>query len=80
MGCGAPPGAMVFNYSGLVVTEPEEDRFSVFDARRGVTLGTFGRDYDDDRRLNKPVGVGLFSDGSLVVADRDNHRALRQLR
>jgi tetratricopeptide (TPR) repeat protein len=39
-----------------------------------MSLGTFGRDYDDDRRLNKPVGVAIFSNGSVVVADRDNHR------
>ena len=68
------PGAMALNDSVLVVTEPDEDRFAVFDARDGSSLGTFGRDYDDDRRLNKPVGVALFSDGSVVVADRDNHR------
>jgi tetratricopeptide (TPR) repeat protein len=74
MGFQRTPGAMVFNDSLLVVTEPDEDRFSVFDARSGLILGTFGRDYDDDRRLNKPVGVQLFSDGSVVVADRDNHR------
>jgi len=74
MGFQRTPGTMAFNDSLLVVTEPDEDRFSVFDARSGNALGTFGRDYDDDRRLNKPVGIGLFSDGSLVVADRDNHR------
>ena len=74
MGFGRTPGAMVFNDSLLVVTEPDEDRFSVFDARSGATLGTFGHDYDDDRRLNKPVGAGFFSDESLVVADRDNNR------
>ena len=74
MGFQRTPGTMAFNDTLLVVTEPDEDRFSVFDARSGNALGTFGRDYDDDRRLNKPVGVELFSDGSLVVADRDNHR------
>lgn len=68
------PGAVALNDSFLVVTEPDEDRFAVFDIRDGSALGTFGRNYDDDRRLNKPVGVALFSDGSLVVADRDNHR------
>jgi len=68
------PGAVALNDSLLVVTEPNEDRFAVFDIRDGSTLGTFGRNYDDDRRLNKPVGVAFFSDGSLVVADRDNHR------
>ena len=68
------PGAMTFNDSLLVVTEPDEDRFALFDTRDGTSLGTFGRDYDDDRRLNKPVGVALFLDGSLVLADRDNHR------
>ena len=68
------PGAVALNDSLLVVTEPDEDRFAVFDIRDGSTLGTFGRNYDDDRRLNKPVGVAFFSDGSLVIADRDNHR------
>ena len=67
-------GAMAFNDSLLVVTEPNDDRFSVFDTRSGNSLGTFGRDYDDDRRLNRPVGVGFFSNESLVVADRNNHR------
>ena len=76
MGFQRTPGAMAFNDTLLVVTEPDEDRFAVFDARDGVSLGTFGRDYDDDRRLNKPVGVALFSDGSVVVADRDNHRVV----
>ena len=63
MGFQRTPGAMAFNDSLLVVTEPDEDRFAVFDARVGNSLGTFGRDYDDDRRLNKPMGVALFSDG-----------------
>ncbi len=74
MGFRRTPGAMAFNDSLLVITEPDEDRVAVFDTRDGNTLGTFGRDYDDDRRLNKPVGVAIFSDGSLVIADRDNHR------
>ena len=74
MGFQRTPGAITLNDSVLVVTEPDEDRFAVFDVRDGSSLGTFGRDYDDDRQLNKPVGVALFSDGSVVVADRDNHR------
>ena len=74
MGFQRTPGVMAFNDSVLVITEPDEDRFAVFDVRLGNSQGTFGRDYDDDRRLNKPVGVALFSDGSLAVADRDNHR------
>ena len=74
MGFRRTPGAVAVNDSLLVVTEPDEDRFAVFRARDGLPLGVFGRDYDDDRRLNKPVGVALFDDGNLVVADRDNHR------
>ena len=74
MGFQRAPGAMAFNDTLLVITEPDEDRFSVFDTRSGNSLGTFGRDYDDDRRLNRPVGVAFFSDASVVVADRDNHR------
>ncbi len=76
MGFQRTPGMMTFNDTLLVVTEPDEDRFAVFDARDGMSIGTFGRDYDDDRRLNKPVGVALFSDGSVVIADRDNHRVV----
>ena len=76
MGFQRTPGTTTFNDTLLVVTEPDEDRFAVFDTRNGRSLGTFGRDYDDDRRLNKPVGLALFSDGSLVVADRDNHRVV----
>ena len=74
MGFQRTPGAMTFNDSLLVVTEPDEDRIALFDTRDGSSLGTFGRDYDDDRRINRPVGVALFPDGNLVVADRDNHR------
>ncbi|MCH8810307.1 MAG: hypothetical protein IID07_00650 [Gemmatimonadetes bacterium] len=74
MGFSRTPGTMALDGSVLLVTEPNEDRIAVFDARDGASLGTFGRDYDDDRRLNKPVGIALFSDRSLVVADRDNHR------
>ena len=68
------PGAVAINDSLLVVTEPDEDRFAVFRASDGLPLGAFGHDYDDDRRINKPMGVALFADGSVVVADRDNHR------
>ena len=68
------PGSVAVNDSLLVVTEPDEDRFAVFRARDGFPVGTFGHDYGDDRRLNKPMGVALFGDGNLVVADRDNHR------
>ena len=74
MGFQRTLGAVALNDTLLVVTEPDQDRFHVFDARDGGLLGVFGRDYDDDRRLNKPVGVAIFGDGSLVVADRDNHR------
>ncbi len=74
MGFQRTPGAVAVNDTLLVVTEPDQGRFHVFDARDGSSLGVFGRDYDDDRRLNKPVGVALFGDGSLVVADRNNHR------
>ncbi len=74
MGFQRSPGAMAVNDSLLVVTEPDEDRVAIFNARNGDGLATFGRDYEDDRRLNKPVGVALFADGKIVVADRDNHR------
>ena len=68
------PGAVAINDTLLVVTEPDRNRFHVFDARDGEPLGEFGHDYGDDRRLKKPVGIALFGDGSLAVADRDNHR------
>jgi DNA-binding beta-propeller fold protein YncE len=70
----SPPGDLVFNDTLLVVAEPGEDRFSVFDLRDGSSMGTYGDNYEDDRRLDEPRGVDLFSDGSIVVADYGNDR------
>ncbi|MDT8369555.1 MAG: hypothetical protein RQ745_10135 [Longimicrobiales bacterium] len=71
---GKAPGGVAFNDTLLVIVEPDEDRFSVYDLGDGTTLGSFGQNYEDDRRLRDPEDVALFSDGSIVVADYGNDR------
>lgn len=68
------PGAIAVNDTLLVVVEPSENLFAVWDVRDGSSLGTFGNNYEDDRRLRRPTGVALFSDASIVIADRGNGR------
>ena len=71
---GSRPGAMAVNDTILVVVEPDRNRFLVFDVRDGSSLGSFGDNYDDDRRLRRPTGVAMFSDASVVIADGGNGR------
>lgn len=65
---------VAFNDTLLVIAEGREDRFTVYDLRDGQSLGSYGDNYGDDRRLRRPKGVDLFSDGSIVVADGGNDR------
>lgn len=60
----------------VVVSDRGRDRFSVFARDDGRWLADFGRNYEDDRRLDDPVGVAVRPDGSIVVADRNNHRVV----
>ena len=73
---GDAAGDVALNDTLLVVAEPDEDRFSVFDLRNGSSLGSYGDNYRDDRRLNDPTGIDLLSDGSVVVADKGNNRVV----
>lgn len=68
------PGDLAFNDTLLVIAEPKRDRFSVFDLRDGTSLGSYGSNYEDDRRLDEPRGIDLFPDGSIAVADHKNDR------
>lgn len=65
---------VAFNDTLLVIVEESEDRFTVYDRRDGSSLGSYGDEYGDDRRLRGPTGVAIFSDGSIVVADHGNDR------
>lgn len=78
----APPdgfdrvSSAALNDSLIVVTDRGRDRFSAFARDDGRWLGDFGRNYEDDRRLDDPVGVAVRPDGSVVVADRRNDRVV----
>jgi tetratricopeptide (TPR) repeat protein len=69
-----PPSDVAFNDTLLVIAEPKADRFAVFDIRDGSSLGAYGNGYEDDRRLDEPLGVALFPDASIAVADHRNDR------
>ncbi len=67
-------GSAALNDTLLVVSEPRRNRFHVFDLRTDQSIGSFGDNYSDDRRLRSPRGVALFADGRIAVADHDNGR------
>lgn len=67
-------GTVALNDTLLVIAEPDEDRFLVFDLRDGRSLGAYGEEYQDDRELNKPRGIDLFPDAGIVIADHGNDR------
>lgn len=67
-------GDVALNDTLLVVTEPRRNRFFVFDLRSGELVGSFGDNYEDERRLRDPEGVALFPDGRIAIADKGNHR------
>jgi hypothetical protein len=69
-----PPSDVAFNDTLIVVAQPRQDAFAVFDLRDGTSLGAYGAGYEDDRRLDEPRGVALFPDGNIAVADHRNDR------
>ena len=67
-------GGVALNDTLAVIAEPDENRFHVYDLRSGDPIGVFGDNYRDDRRLDEPVGVAIYGDGRVAVADRGNDR------
>ncbi len=65
---------VALNDTLAVVAEERRHRFHVFDLRTGESIGTFGDNYRDERRLRDPASVALFADGRVAVADRGNDR------
>lgn len=58
----------------VVVVDSHRNRFAIFRLDGGRPLGTFGDNYEDERRLRGPRGVALLKDGRIVIADTDNNR------
>lgn len=67
-------GGIAVNDTMIAVTHPGKNHFALFDRRNGARIGTFGDAYEDRRRLDDPRGIGILSDGRIVVADKGNGR------
>ncbi len=60
--------------SSVVAADSRRNRFAVFDLADGRQVGTYGDNYQDDRRLRDPGGVAMLPDGRVVVVDSGNDR------
>lgn len=67
-------GGAVMNDTMVVVADSKRNRFSLFRLEDGVPLGTFGDNYEDERRLKDVRGVELFPDGHIALGDKGNNR------
>jgi DNA-binding beta-propeller fold protein YncE/tetratricopeptide (TPR) repeat protein len=64
----------VLTDSSVVVADSRRNRFAVFELESGRLIGTYGDNYQDDRRLRDPKGIGILPDGRVVIADTGNDR------
>jgi sugar lactone lactonase YvrE/tetratricopeptide (TPR) repeat protein len=58
----------------VVIADSRKNRFAIFGLQGGAPLGTYGDNYQDDRRLKNPRGVAVLPDGRIVIADTGNNR------
>jgi sugar lactone lactonase YvrE/tetratricopeptide (TPR) repeat protein len=58
----------------VLIADSRRNRFSVFGLQGGDPEGTYGDNYEDNRRLRSPSGLAMLSDGRVVVADNGNDR------
>jgi DNA-binding beta-propeller fold protein YncE/tetratricopeptide (TPR) repeat protein len=58
----------------VIVVDSRRNRFAIFDRGTGRLLGTFGDNYQDDRRLRNPRALALLPDGRIIIGDTDNDR------
>ena len=67
-------GAAVMTDSSVVIADSRRNRFAIFEATSGALLGTFGDNYQDDRKLKNPRGLAVLPDGRVIIADTGNNR------
>ncbi len=58
----------------VIIADSRRNRFAIFRLDGGRPLGTYGDNYQDERRLRGPRGVALLPDGRIIIADTDNNR------
>jgi streptogramin lyase len=67
-------GAAVLTDSTVVIADSKRNRFAIFELATGTLVGSFGDNYQDDRKLKSPRGVAVLDDGRIVIADTGNNR------
>ncbi|UCC74846.1 MAG: NHL repeat-containing protein [Gemmatimonadota bacterium] len=67
-------GAAALTDSTVVIADARRNCFAIYDLEDGAPLGTYGDNYQDDRRLRSPQGVAVMADGRIVIADTGNNR------
>jgi tetratricopeptide (TPR) repeat protein len=67
-------GAAVLNDTAVVIADRGRNRFAIFEAESGLLVGTFGDNYQDDRKLKGPRGLALLPDGRVIIGDTGNNR------
>ncbi len=58
----------------VFIADSRRNRFAVFGLEGGAPQGTYGDNYQDNRRLRSPEGLAVLSDGRIVIADNGNDR------
>jgi DNA-binding beta-propeller fold protein YncE len=58
----------------VVIADSRRNRFAIFAFDVGRPLGTFGDNYQDERKLRSPRGIAVLPDGRIIVGDTGNNR------
>jgi len=64
----------VITDTSVFAADSRRNRFTLFELESGRLQGTYGDNYQDDRRLRDPKGIGILPDGRIVIADTGNDR------
>ncbi|MGD2152950.1 MAG: NHL repeat-containing protein [Gemmatimonadales bacterium] len=64
----------VITDTAVFAADSRRNRFTLFELESGRLMGTYGDNYQDDRRLRDPKGIGVLPDGRIVIADTGNDR------
>lgn len=67
-------GAAAVSDTMVVIADSRRNRFAIFGLAGGSPLGTYGDNYQDDRKLKDPTGVAVLPDGRIIIADKGNNR------